>query len=501
MVNSKFNGSTPVGYDALVARFNLQVIPNWHHSRTSQSTIRKTYTDAGQVVEVYPRFLTPQDSFGGHLEFALKYDGTNLEILSALFEKAPEDELLAYIRSKPTGKYARRVWYLFELLTGKRIPIEDLTTANYVDLLEANEYYTAKPVQVRRQRVNHNLLGDARFSPIVRRTEKLAAFEKKDLSGRCRQLLDGYPRNILRRALSYLYTKETKSSFEIENVTLDASRTERFITLLATAEKKDFLAKPELIELQNRIVDERFRDPDYRQSQNYVGESVSWREKIHFVSPKPVDLAALMEGMFAAHRRMEVGKVQAVVHAATIAFGFVYMHPFEDGNGRIHRFLIHNILARSGFTPPGVIFPVSAAMLQDKEAYDTALENFSIPLLPLLQYRLDHQGGMTVQNETALRYRFIDMTAQTEALFLFVERVIETDLVKELDFLRNYDTVKSALQSIVDMPDRLIDLFIRLCVQNKGLLSAPKRKNHFSMLTDEEVAQMQQAVKESHLVE
>src|SRR5258708_36267099 len=109
-------------------------------------------------------------------------------------------------------------------------------------------------------------------------------------------------------------------------------------------------------------------------------------------------------------------------------------------------------------------------MLQDKEAYDAALENFSIPLLRLVEYKLDHQGRMTVQNETALRYRFIDMTAQTEALFLFVERVIETDLANELDFLRNYDTAKSALQSIADMPDRLITLFIRSCVRNKAVL-------------------------------
>lgn len=500
MVTSRFNGSTPVGYDALVARFNLQVIPNWHHSRTSQSSVHETHIDDGQMVELYPHFLTPQDSLGGHLEFALKYDGTNLEILSALFEKVPREELLAYIRSKPTGKYARRIWYLFELLTGKRLPIKDLTLGNYVELLEADAYYTADPVQVRRQRINDNLLGDARFSPMVRRTEPLAAFEKKDLPARCRQLLEGYPRDILRRALSYLYTKETKSSFEIENVTLDASRTERFVALLATAEKKDFFSKPELVDLQNRIVDERFRDLDCRQSQNYVGESVSWREKIHFVSPKPADLADLMEGMFAAHRRMEAGKIQAVVHAATIAFGFVYMHPFEDGNGRIHRFLIHNILARRGFTPPGAIFPVSAAMLQDKDAYDMALENLSVPLLPLVQYKLDSQGRMTVQNETALRYRYIDLTAQTEALFLFVERVIETDLVQELDFLRHYDTAKSGLQAIVDMPDRLIDLFIRLCVQNKGVLSAANRKHHFSMLTDEEVAQMQEAIKESHLL-
>jgi len=500
IITSQVNGSTPAGYDALVASFNLQVIPNWHHSRTGQSNIHQAHTEGGQVVEVYPRFLKPQESLGGHLEFALKYDGTNLEILSALFEKAPEEELLTYIRSKPTGKYARRIWYLFELLTGKRLPLEDLTSANYVDLLEPDKYYTAAPVQVRRQRINDNLIGDARFSPMIRRTETLAASEKKDLPGRCRQLLEGYPRDILRRALSYLYTKETKSSFEIENVTLDATRTERFIALLATAEKKDFFTKADLIELQNRTVDERFRDPGFRQIQNYVGESVSWTERIHFVAPKPSDLGTLMDGMFAAHSRMEAGKVEAVIHAAAIAFGFVYMHPFGDGNGRIHRFLIHNILARRAFTPAGVIFPVSAAMLQDKAAYDAALENFSVPLLPLVEYELDHEGRMTVHNETALRYRYIDMTAQTEALFLFVERVIETDLVQELDFLRNYDTAKSALQTIVDMPDRLIDLFIRLTIQNKGVLSAAKRKNHFSMLTDQEVVQMQQAIKESHLV-
>lgn len=493
------NPVRPVGYDALIARYGLQVIPHWHHSAISPSSIHRMRKDGPNVFEVYAKVLAPEDSLGGQLEFSLKYDGVSLEILAALFAQVEPEEVAAYIRSKPTGKYTRRVWYLYELLTGRQLPLEDVASGNYVDLLENDLYYTSAPVRVRRQRVNDNLLGDARFCPIVRRTELLQAFEEKNLPLKCDEVLSAYPRELLKRALSYLYTKETKSSFEIERVRLDASRTERFVALLVLAEKKDFFNKSDLIELQNRIVDARFRDPDYRQNQNYVGESVAWtEERVHFISPKPADLSGLMEGMYASHGRMGQSGLHAVIHAAAVAFGFVFMHPFEDGNGRIHRFLIHNILAHRKFTPPGVIFPVSAAMLGDPDAYGSALEAFSKALMPLVEYEMDDAGRVTVKNDTVRHYRHIDMTVQAEALFGFIERVIGTDLAAELRFLRNYDATKRALQEIVDMPDRLIDLFIRLCLQNKGVLSGTKRRSLFEKLTDDEVARMQAAVRQGH---
>ena len=37
-----------------------------------------------------------------------------------------------------------------------------------------------------------------------------------------------------------------------------------------------------------------------------------------------------------------------------------------DGNGRIHRFLMHHVLAKRGYSPDGVIFPISAAILRDR---------------------------------------------------------------------------------------------------------------------------------------
>lgn len=499
MAYTKSDKPSLAGYDALVARFGLKVLGHWHHSSIGAGYTHRSHAEDGNLFETYSSALMPDDSVMGHLEFALKYDGMNLEILSAVFHAMNSDDLVAYIQQHPTGKYARRLWYLYELLTERKLPLDDVQIGNYVDLLDPGQYYTASSVQVRRQRINDNLLGNAYFCPVVRRTEALRDFDAKDLPRTCRDVLATFPREILKRALSYLYNKETRSSFEIEKVALDASRTERFAALLVLAEKKDFFNKTDLLDLQNRTVDERFRDLDYRKTQNYVGESIAWgKEKVHFVSPRPQDLTGLMEGMYAAHQRMSQADVHPVVHAAAIAFGFVFMHPFEDGNGRIHRFLIHNILARRGFTPAGVIFPVSAVMLQESEAYDAALEAFSKPLMPMVEYELDENGRMMVQNDTSGHYRYIDMTAQAEALFHFIQQVVEVDLVAELRFLQNYDTTKKALQAIVDMPDRLIDLFIRLCLQNGGSLSAAKRASFFSKLTDDEIKRMEAAVKKAY---
>ncbi|MCF8090237.1 MAG: Fic family protein, partial [Desulfotignum sp.] len=295
---------------------------------------------------------------------------------------------------------------------------------------------------------------------------------------------------------SYLYNKETKSSFEIEHIKPNASRTEKFISSLGLAEKEDFCEKKRLLALQNRIVDPRFKDSDYRDTQNYIGQTVSYQnEVIHFVCPKPDDIPNLMSGLIECHNRMKTGNVSPVVHTAAIAYGFVFLHPFEDGNGRIHRFLIHNILSLQGMVPPGLMFPVSAVMLKNPADYDASLEAFSRPLLGLIDYHLDETGQMTVENDTACLYQYMDMTAQAEALYEFIIKTIEEELVAELSFLVNYDHTRKAIQDIIDMPDRLIDLFIQLCLQNNGNLSAGKRAAHFDFLTDEELTAMTQAVR------
>ena len=502
MANSVFHNDTsarPAGYTALAKMLGIAVMPHWHESTVASSGGHRIETDRSIVRETFIARYWPGDTLADHLEFALKYDGVNLAILARVFAAAGASQIASYVGSKPTGKYARRIWYLYELFTGEKLPLNDVKRCGYVDLLEPDVYITADAVKGSpRQCINDNLLGDGRFCPVIRRTEAINRYIDTDFSARCQKVVAAYPPELLRRALNYLYTKETKSSFEIEHITPDANRTERFIALLQLAEQEDFGEKSRLLELQNRIVDPRFAAQDYRTTQNYVGETVAMRrERVHFICPKPDDVVSLMAGLLAAHRRMESGRIHPVIHAAAVAYGFVFMHPFEDGNGRIHRFLIHNILARRGYTPQGLMFPVSASMLKNPTAYNASLEAFSHSLVPLVEYAIDEEGRMTVENDTAVWYRFIDMTAQTEALFSFITQTIETELADELAFLAHYDRTKTAMQAVVDMPDRQIDLFIRCCLQNYGRLSAAKRGSTFGFLTDDEVDQMERAI-QSH---
>ena len=67
----------------------------------------------------------PQPSLRGHLTFALKYEGLDLAVLKRLFRANGPDPIIAGVEDEPTGSYARRIWFLFEWLTGQ-------TLGNYI---------------------------------------------------------------------------------------------------------------------------------------------------------------------------------------------------------------------------------------------------------------------------------------------------------------------------------------------------------------------------------
>ena len=130
------------GYAYLLEKLGIVGIPNWHRSMVSSSGMHSSMIQDGFVEEVFRSQYWPGETIGDHLEFALKYDGVNLALLARIFEKVGSEVLIEYISSKPTGKYARRIWFFYEFLTENQLPVDDLTSGNYVDASEAKDYYT-----------------------------------------------------------------------------------------------------------------------------------------------------------------------------------------------------------------------------------------------------------------------------------------------------------------------------------------------------------------------
>lgn len=487
----------PAGYQFFVESLQLRVLPHFRQSYISPRGTGRVEFNHAIEIHVYPKSFLPKDTMGAQLEFALKYDGINLEILSAIFANIPVTDLTQFVQSQVTSKYVRKIWFLYEFLLDKQLPIADLTMGNYVDLLPMDEYFTAPIVRFPRYRINNNLLGDAAFCPIVRKTKRLNNFIDANLSEKVTQIFQRYPSNVVDRANQFLYLKETKSSFAIEKEQPNLKRTTRFVQALHEIERIAELSKQILIGLQNIIVEERFADKDYRENQNYVGQTLSgYRQKIHYISPRPEDIPLLMKGFLELTNHMQHEKIDPVVTAATCAFAFVFLHPFEDGNGRLHRLLIHYLLARMEFAPHGVIFPVSAVMLAEASQYDACLEAFSKPLLNVIDYDLREDGTLTVNNNTINFYRYFDATPMAEYLYDVINKVIEFEFMHELEFILNYDSAKKAIQNIVDMPDNKIDLFIKSSLDNSGKLSKTKRDKFFTFLSNKEIVLLENIVKE-----
>jgi hypothetical protein len=489
-------GLTPIGQEWLRRELGLEVPASAIESYVVQGA-RRTADHGSRILEFYPRSYATDPTPVSNVRFALRHETFDLGILVAALRAMAPAELQAWVRDEPTGAYSRRAWFLYETFTGKTLDLEDTRAGNYVEALDPERYIVADRCNSARHRVIDNLLGGAGLCPTVRRTARLTEQMGIHIDAEARALIESYDPVVLARAVNYLYTKETRSSFAIEGETPSAGRTDRFVAALKAA--PGFRANKEsLVRMQGDIVDPRYAAKDWRDFQNFVGETVrGYREEVHFIGPRPQDVPGLMEGWGALTARMVGSAVDPVVAAAVSSFAFVFVHPFADGNGRIHRFLMHHVLAKRGYSPEGVIFPVSAAILRDRRSYDQALETFSKPLFDFIHWHWTSEQEIVVTNDTGDLYRYFDATVFAEYLYERVGDTVRRDLREELGFVAIYDRAFNGVREIVDMPDRRASLFVRLCMQNGGRLSATKRAQ-FPELTDTEVAlletQVQQAI-------
>lgn len=480
--------ATPAGYAALIDAFAMKV------------PLPRTLLAIGERHRVIEqdgwRILTPrhapQSNLEGHLTFALKYEGLDLAVLKRLFEALAPRDIEALVRAKPTGGYARRIWFLYEWLTSRRLDLPNADRGTYVSVIDPEVQWAVEGERSPRHRVRNNLPGTPAFCPLVFRTDALARFVEMDLATQGRTVVAQIPRDVLARAAAFLLLKDSRSSYAIEGERAPQDRIQRWGRAIGEAGRRP-LDLDELLRLQRLVIgDARFVRLGLRQEGGFVGEhDRDTRMPLpDHISARPEDLPSLIEAMLTFDRGPAQG-VDPVIAAAVLAFGFVYVHPFEDGNGRIHRYLIHHVLAQRGFSPPGVVFPVSAAILDKIDKYRRLLEDYSARLLPVIKWEPTEDGNVRVVNETVDFYRFFDATPHVEFLYCCVQRTIEEDLPRETEFLRRYDRFRTRVEMIIDMPDKTIDLLFRFLHQDDGQLSNRARSREFAELTDAEAERIE----------
>jgi len=495
-------GCRPIGYSALLLTYGLSLPPRRRASFVSEKHSRRTeWTGEGRTVVTLPPQYEPGPSVCDQIEFALKHEGLDLLVLAEVFTspegEAVGDEIAGWVTRRPSSQYARRAWFLYEHLTRKKLPLGPSKAKSYVLLLDPQTHYTARPLPSPRHRVMDNLLGNADFCPVVRRTERLQEIAELHLDLEAKRLLAGYDAEVLRRAVDFLYTQETRSTFKLEGETPDSRRAHRFVAALRTMELPAALDEGALTRLQNVIVAQGGADRGYRTDPVYIGEQRDYRRQlIHYVAPRPEDVPRMMSGLLACMKRMEDARLDPIVQAAVAAFGFVFIHPFSDGNGRIHRALIHHVLSRAGFTPKGLLLPVSAVILRKRAEYDATLEAVSRPLMQFVDYDELEDGRIAIRDDTGPLYRYLDFTQAAEDLGRWTEQTIREELRLELDFITRYRKARAAMEEIVDLPDRLLNLFIQIVHHNGGRISKAKR-GLFDRLSDVQIERLEDAVREA----
>lgn len=431
---------------------------------------------------------TPNISIEGHLVFALKYEGLDLYVLKRVFEAVGSEPIKEIVTATPTGSYARRIWFLYEWLTGEQIDLPEPPVSNYVQVVNPDLQFCIEGEKLPRYRVVNNLPGTKEFCPMVFHTDILDGFIEMNLANKAKDTIAKIPKDVMARTAAFLLLKDLKSSYAIEGERPPQNRIQRWGKAIGEAGRQE-LNHDEFKRLQRIVIgDARFVKLGYRKAGGFVGEHdrTTLSPLPDHISAKHEDLESLMKGLIAFGTEYSP-KLDAVVAAAMLAFGFVYIHPFEDGNGRLHRFLMHHALSMGGFNPSGIIFPISAAILEHIETYRTVLESHSARALPFVEWRETPEHNVEVMNETADLYRYFDATPHAEFLYKCVAQTIEVDLSKEAQFLQNFDRFNEAVQNIVDMPEKLVSLLFNFLEQNHGKLSTRARTKEFAALSEDEV--------------
>ncbi|WLG47858.1 Fic family protein [Pseudomonas sp. FP1740] len=435
-----------------------------------------------------PQSVAPvQGSMLEHILFALKHEGVNLCILAQALETVSAKQLLNELAKSPNGVFIRKACFLWESFTGQQLEYSVPVRGGVVALFDPKLYVTGPAVRNSRWRIDFNGLGSLRYCATVERTPELETLLSLDILGRAKAFMATLPPEMMDRAINWAYLHETRDSFAIEKEEPSEEKSRRFVQLLRQAHEGRELSEDYLVELQNSTVSNPFdKAVLFRHEQNHLHNGLRGAAGVSYVPPAPDLCRELMEELMSFANRSSK-QVDPLVAAAVTAFGFVFLHPFMDGNGRLSRFLIHQTLCHSGALENGLLLPVSVAMKHEESNYLAALKDFShsardfwnVTWLDADQMSFEFIGHPSI-------YRYWDATRCVEFTLQMARRALEVELREETEFLDRYDRVIKAVNQRFDVRGSDLSKLVMMCLDNDGKVSKNRRKQ-FQYSVPEEV--------------
>ncbi|MBI3156221.1 MAG: Fic family protein [Burkholderiales bacterium] len=491
-----------VGYDFLLSRIPLRMPPLTRPARVRPVTRIEPMPDLLAV----PRHVTPAGdaSLLDHVLFALKHETIRLAILHEALKLVPGEDLVRALTAQRTGGYLRKAAFLWEKANGQALPLPwDTTGGNYLDLFGRSAYYCG-PLWERsaKYRINFNGIGPYEFCPVVIRDVALEQ-RGRDVLERLRAwATDPANAGIVDRVMNWAYFSETRDSYAIENEAPTPDKERAFLQAMEHLRDRTPLTEGYLVELQNVVITSDLKlERAFRARQNWLQRGGHGALAVRYVPPPPEGLGPLMEGLMRMANARE-GDVPPFVKAALVSFGFVLLHPFMDGNGRVSRLLAHHSLNFNEALPTvggnPAILPLSVAMKRHEKDYLAALEAFSRPARQLwdVTYVADNEFVFEFKSSPMV-YAHWPGDAAASFVTGCAEVALQQSLFDETNFIQAYDRAYEQIDKEFDLPNRTINLLIQWIQQNNGRM--PERRRNASeliLLKPQQIARIEAIVAE-----
>ncbi|MGA3681546.1 MULTISPECIES: Fic family protein [Pseudomonas] len=465
-----------VGYARLQESLRLSAFPLNRPAKTQPVTRIKRI---GETLTVPAGSAPEPDDLLGHLLFALKHEGINLAILAQALPKITASSMEAELEKAPNGIYLRKACFLREAFTGEELIQHSPVRGAFVPLFDPALYVTMPGERNSRWRVEFNGIGTLAYCATVERTPEIVALLDYDILARAQHFMQSLPTGMMDRAINWAYLHETQDSFAIEKESPSEDKARKFIQLLRQAHEGIPLDEDYLVHLQNATISNPFDMAGaFRHEQNHLANGLQGAAGVTYVPPAPDLCRELMEELMALGNHAP-SRIDPLIAAGIISFGFVFLHPFMDGNGRLSRFLIHHTLCRTGALENGLLLPVSVAMKREERAYLETLQAFSRPAREFWDVRWIDQGQYSFEftGDPSI-YRFWDATSAVLFTLEMAKRALEVELREETIFLENYDEVVRTVNEAYDVRGSDLANLVMMCLTNDGKVSNNRRKQY-----------------------